>query len=81
MLFVPYQRGDSGVPPVLSKLQRSSAIISPEVDVTARSKELRCAGRMPNVGCAVERGAPGLWGECVCVCERERERESVCVCA
>ncbi len=50
MLFVPYQRSDFGVPLPLSKLQRSTAIISLEVNVTARSKELRCDGRMPTVG-------------------------------
>ncbi len=48
MLFVPYQRVDSGVPKALSNLQRSSAIISLEVDVTARSKELRCDGCVPS---------------------------------
>jgi hypothetical protein len=40
VLFVPYQRGDSGVSKVLSNLQRSKASLILEVDVTARSKEL-----------------------------------------
>ncbi len=60
VLVVPYQRGDSSVPLALSNLQRSSAIISLEVDVTARSKELRCDGSMPISGCEVERRAPSI---------------------
>jgi hypothetical protein len=40
VLFVPYQRGDFGVPLALSKLQRSTAIISLEMNVTASSNEL-----------------------------------------
>jgi hypothetical protein len=38
---------DSGVPLALSILQRSSAIISLEVDMTARSKELLRDGLVP----------------------------------
>jgi hypothetical protein len=40
LLFVPYQRGDSGVPLALSNLQRSNATISLEVHVTERNKKL-----------------------------------------
>ena len=59
-LCLPYQRGDSGVPQALSKLQcsKKSAIISLEVNVTALSKELRCDGRMPFKVRDVERRAP-----------------------
>ena len=60
LLSVPYQRGDSGVPLPLSKLQRSSAFISLEVDVTARSKELLCDGLKPKLGRDVERRVPIL---------------------
>jgi hypothetical protein len=52
--FVPYQRGDSGVPLALSILQRSSAIMSLEVDFTVRSKELLCDGRMPMTSTEVD---------------------------
>jgi hypothetical protein len=58
VLFVPYQRGDSGVPLALSNLQRSRAMIILEVDVTARSKELLCDGDMPTTGRFVERREP-----------------------
>ena len=46
------------MPLTLSNLQRSSAILSLEVDVTARSKELPCDGRMPTGD--VERRVPTL---------------------
>jgi len=48
------------VPLSLSILQRSSAIISLEVDVTARSNELPRDGRMPICGRDVERRVPFL---------------------
>ena len=57
---VPYQHGDSSVPLALSSLQSSKAILSLDVDVTARSKELRCDGRMPVSGSVLERRAPIL---------------------
>jgi hypothetical protein len=47
VFFVPYQRGDSGVPQALSKLQRSCAVISLEVDVTTSHNELFRDGIMP----------------------------------
>jgi hypothetical protein len=60
MLFVPYQRGDSGVPPALSNLHCSKAVISLEVDVTARCNELFRHGIMPISGIVVERCVPIL---------------------
>jgi hypothetical protein len=60
VFFVPYQRGDSGVPQALSKLQRSCAVISLEVDVTASHNELFCDGRMPSYVRVVEQRAPML---------------------
>jgi hypothetical protein len=46
------------VPLALSNLQRSSATISLEVDVTERSKKLLRDGSMPLLGRAVERRVP-----------------------
>jgi hypothetical protein len=58
VLSVPYQRGDFGVPKALSNLHRISAILILEVDVAARSNELRCDGRMPITGRVVESRSP-----------------------
>jgi hypothetical protein len=48
------------VPLALSKPQRSNTINSPKVDVTARSKELRCDGLVAALGRGVERRATSV---------------------
>jgi hypothetical protein len=57
VIFVPYQRGDSSVPLELSNLQRSTAAIILDIDVTASSNELFCDGHAPLVRREVERCA------------------------
>ena len=53
--FAPYQRGDSGVPLHLNKLQSSKSIVILEVDVTVRSKEMLLDERMTLCDRDVER--------------------------
>jgi hypothetical protein len=78
VLFVLYQRGDSGVPLALSKLHCSSAIISLEIDAAARSKELLYDGRMPTCDRDVEWSVPILCLNVdITVCNNETLRDGL----
>ncbi len=57
LLSVPYQRGDSGVPLALSILQRSSTIISLEVDPSDYGEAARDL-RLQEISVRPLRGSP-----------------------
>ena len=60
VLRVLFQRGDDGAPRALSYLQRSKAVLRPEIKATARCKKQLRDGSMPSMGRDVEGSGPTL---------------------